>query len=38
MRRILVESARRKQSLKRGGGTERVELEEWHAVPGSAAG
>jgi RNA polymerase sigma factor (TIGR02999 family) len=32
MRRILVESARRKQSLKRGGGTERVELEEWHAV------
>jgi len=32
MRRILVESARRKQTLKRGGGTERVELEEWHAV------
>jgi RNA polymerase sigma factor (TIGR02999 family) len=32
MRRILVESARRKQSLKRGGGNERVELEEWHAV------
>jgi RNA polymerase sigma factor (TIGR02999 family) len=32
MRRILVESARRKQSLKRGGGGERIELEEWHAV------
>jgi RNA polymerase sigma factor (TIGR02999 family) len=28
MRRILVESARRKQSLKRGAGAERVELEE----------
>jgi DNA-directed RNA polymerase specialized sigma24 family protein len=27
-----VESARRKQSLKRGGGQERVELEEWHAI------
>jgi RNA polymerase sigma factor (TIGR02999 family) len=32
MRRILVESARRKQSLKRGGGAERIELEEWHAI------
>jgi len=32
MRRILVESARRKQSLKRGAGAERVELEEWHAL------
>jgi RNA polymerase sigma factor (TIGR02999 family) len=32
MRRILVESARRKQSLKRGSRSERVELEEWHAV------
>ena len=28
MRRVLVESARRKQSLKRGGGRERVPLEE----------
>ena len=28
MRRILVEHARRKQSLKRGGGAERVELDE----------
>jgi len=28
MRRILVESARRKQSLKRGGGAERVDLNE----------
>ena len=32
MRRILVESARRKQSLKRGERPERVELEEWHAI------
>jgi RNA polymerase sigma factor (TIGR02999 family) len=32
MRRILVESARRKQSLKRGCRSERVELEDWHAV------
>ncbi len=32
MRRILVESARRKQSLKRGGRPERVELAEWHAI------
>ena len=32
MRRILVESARRKQSLKRGERPEQVELEEWHAI------
>jgi len=32
MRRILVESARRKQSLKRGSRSERLELEDWHAV------
>jgi RNA polymerase sigma factor (TIGR02999 family) len=32
MRRILVESARRKQSLKRGERPERVELAEWHAI------
>jgi len=32
MRRILVESARRKQSLKRGGQAERVELEEIHII------
>ena len=32
MRRILVESARRKKRLKRGGGSQRVELEDWHAV------
>jgi RNA polymerase sigma factor (TIGR02999 family) len=32
MRRILVESARRKQSLKRGGNAERVDLEEFHIV------
>ena len=32
MRRILIESARRKQSLKRGERPERVELEEWHAI------
>ena len=32
MRRILVESARRKQSLKRGAGAERVEIKEWHAI------
>ena len=32
MRRILVESARRKKSLKRGAGAERVELEDFHAI------
>jgi RNA polymerase sigma factor (TIGR02999 family) len=32
MRRILVESARRKQSLKRGERPDRVELAEWHAI------
>lgn len=32
MRRILVESARRRQSLKRGGKAERVELEDFHAI------
>lgn len=32
MRRILVESARRKQSLKRGGGGERVELQDIHLI------
>ncbi len=32
MRRILVESARRKKSLKRGSQPERVELEEWHVL------
>jgi RNA polymerase sigma factor (TIGR02999 family) len=32
MRRILVDSARRKQSLKRGSRPDRVELEEWHAL------
>jgi len=32
MRRILVEAARRKQSLKRGGRPERVELEEIHII------
>ncbi len=34
MRRILIESARRKKSLKRGAGAERVELEAWHAIEG----
>jgi RNA polymerase sigma factor (TIGR02999 family) len=37
MRRILVESARRKKSLKRGAGAERVELEERHAIAGPPA-
>ena len=32
MRRILVESARRKRSLKRGGGTQHEELDESHLV------
>jgi RNA polymerase sigma factor (TIGR02999 family) len=32
MRRILVENARRKQASKRGGGTRRVPLEEFHRV------
>jgi len=32
MRRILVESARRKRSLKRGGGAQREELDESHLV------
>jgi RNA polymerase sigma factor (TIGR02999 family) len=32
MRRILVESARRKQSLKRGGNAERVDLEDFHII------
>jgi RNA polymerase sigma factor (TIGR02999 family) len=32
MRRILVESARRKQAVKHGGGTRRVPLEEFHSV------
>jgi RNA polymerase sigma factor (TIGR02999 family) len=32
MRRILVENARRRQSLKRGGGMQRVELEPVQAV------
>jgi RNA polymerase sigma factor (TIGR02999 family) len=32
MRRILVESARRKLSKKRGERPERVELEEWHVI------
>src|SRR6476661_628174 len=32
MRRILVEHARRKQSQKRGGGAERLELDEAHLV------
>jgi RNA polymerase sigma factor (TIGR02999 family) len=32
MRRILVESARRKQAVKHGGGTRRVPLEEFHRV------
>jgi RNA polymerase sigma factor (TIGR02999 family) len=32
MRRILVESARRKHSLKRGGGAERAELQDSHLV------
>jgi RNA polymerase sigma factor (TIGR02999 family) len=32
MRRILVENARRKQAVKRGGGTRRVPLEEFHRV------
>ena len=32
MRPILVESARRKQSLKRGERPDRVELAEWHAI------
>jgi RNA polymerase sigma factor (TIGR02999 family) len=35
MRRILVENARRKLRLKRGGGQDRVELEEW-AIAGPA--
>lgn len=30
MRRILVDAARRKRSLKRGGGAEHEELQEWH--------
>ena len=38
MRRILVESARRKQSLKRGERPERVERKEWHAILVSSAG
>ena len=32
MRRILIESARRKRSLKRGGGAQREELDESHLV------
>ena len=32
MRRILVENARRKQAVKRGGGARRVPLEEFHRV------
>ena len=32
MRRILVEQARRKQAVKRGGGARRVPLEEFHRV------
>jgi RNA polymerase sigma factor (TIGR02999 family) len=32
MRRILVESARRKQAVKHGGGKQRVPLEEFHRV------
>jgi RNA polymerase sigma factor (TIGR02999 family) len=32
MRRILVENARRKQTVKRGGGARRVPLEEFHRV------
>jgi RNA polymerase sigma factor (TIGR02999 family) len=32
MRRVLVESARRKQSLKRGGKAEQVELEDVHLI------
>jgi RNA polymerase sigma factor (TIGR02999 family) len=32
MRRILVENARRKQAVKRGGGRQRVPLEEFHRV------
>jgi len=32
MRRILVENARRKQAAKRGGGRQRVRLEEFHRI------
>jgi RNA polymerase sigma factor (TIGR02999 family) len=32
MRRILVENARRKQTLKRGGGRRRIPLEEFHRI------
>ena len=42
MRRILVESARRKRQLKHGGGLHRVDLDQaapvTHAIPGTAGG